>query len=116
MTARSVTGSRPTIVAEWLVPSLKVTRSEPPSAAPATTWLLVRIRPSLSMITPVPSPPPPLAEVSTMDTTLGRTAAATCSTDPSAALVSELPFDAARSESTLLEEVGRRHRRPGWLR
>src|SRR5829696_5528903 len=58
------------------------------------------------MITPVPSPPPD-DDVSTMDTTLGSTAAATCSTDPSAADVSELPsLDAVRSESTPVAETG----------
>ena len=47
MTARSVTGSRPTISAAADEPSLNVTRTEPPFAAAATTWLLVRISPSV---------------------------------------------------------------------
>ena len=43
-TARSVIGSRPTMVASYVVPTLVTTCIWPPLAAAATTWLLVRIR------------------------------------------------------------------------
>ena len=62
MTARSVTASRPRISAFALLPSLNATVIDPPSsAADSTTWLLVRIWPSLLMMMPVPDPawPPP---------------------------------------------------------
>ncbi len=42
-TARSVSTSRPTIVAGTEVPSENVTSTFPPSAAIAITWLLVRM-------------------------------------------------------------------------
>src|SRR4051812_1036091 len=42
-TARSDAGSVPTTRPATLLPSLNVTRREPPSAAAATTWLLVRM-------------------------------------------------------------------------
>ena len=87
ITARSVTGSRPTMVAEAVLPSLSVTEMlPPPSAASATTWLLVRISPSDESTMPVPSPPP-WAVLTSIETTLGSTAAATASTEPSAAVV-----------------------------
>ena len=77
MTARSVDVSRPTIVAFAVLPSLNVTLMlPPPDAAEEITWLLVRIAPSDVMITPDPSSVPPLA-VTSIDTTLGFTAAAT---------------------------------------
>ena len=76
MTARSVDASRPTIVAFAVSPLLKVTVMLPPDAAAEMTWLLVRIVPSDVMITPDPSSLPPLA-VTSIDTTLGCTAAAT---------------------------------------
>ena len=85
ITARSVTGSRPTMLAVAVLPSLSVTEMlPPPEAASATTWLLVRIRPSDESTMPVPSPPP-WAVVTSIETTLGSTAAATASTEPSAA-------------------------------
>src|SRR3954447_342453 len=55
-TARSVTGSVPTILALAVVPSLKLTEMEPPSPATAATWLLVRIVPSAVRTTPEPEP------------------------------------------------------------
>ena len=90
MTARSVTGSVPTTVASADVPSLKVTEMLPSAdEASPTTWLLVRISPSDDSTMPVPSPPP-CAVRTWIDTTLGSTAAATASTEPSAAGVSLL--------------------------
>ena len=56
-----------------VVPSLNVTCSWPPLAAPATTWLLVRIRPSALIMTPEPSPAWPLP-LTSIETTLGSTA------------------------------------------
>ena len=58
ITARSVSGSRPTMVAFAVVPSLKLTASSPPSAAISTTWLLVRIWPSSVKMMPEPEPLP----------------------------------------------------------
>ena len=79
ITATSAPGSRPTMVAGALRPSWNVTVMEPPSAASATTWLLVMITPSLvrTMPDPVPEPAWP---VKAMETTLGSTAAETAST------------------------------------
>ena len=82
MTARSELGSRPMISASTVLPSWVVTCREPPAAAPATTWLLVRISPSELRMMPEPSPPLPSVDRSTIDTTLGSTLAATASTDP----------------------------------
>ena len=82
MTARSELGSSPTISAGAEVPSWKVTLSDPPSAAPSTTWLFVRIRPDSSMTTPDPDPPP-WDPVNWIETTLGSTSAATRATLPS---------------------------------
>ena len=77
-TARSVTGSRPTIVASYVVPVEVTTEIEPPSAAAATTWLLVSTLPSAESTMPLPSsdswPPETLIR-----TTLGVTAEATAS-------------------------------------
>jgi hypothetical protein len=56
MTARSVFGSVPMISALVLVPSLKATVMVPSSPATSTTWLLVRMSPSLLMMMPVPEP------------------------------------------------------------
>ena len=53
ITARSVAGSAPTSRAGQLLPSVKVTVI---SAAPSTTWALVRMNPSGAMITPEPAP------------------------------------------------------------
>ncbi len=86
MTAVSVSGSRPRILALPVVPSLKTTMIEPSSssAATSTTWLLVRMSPSLLMMMPEPLPPtsPPETLIWTTD---GRTRAATCSTAPAGA-------------------------------
>ena len=97
MTARSVTGSRPTMLAVWVEPSLRVAVIEPaPSAASATTWLLVRTSPSEDSTMPLPSPPPCWV-LTSMETTLGSTAAATCSTEPFGALLAgpETPVPAS---------------------
>ncbi len=88
ITAISEDGSRPTIVAGADVPSCKVTVSFPaptPAPAPAagaTTWLLVRIKPSADNTTPEPSSLC-LPVITWICTTLGSTLAATCCTDPS---------------------------------
>ena len=58
ITAMSVSGSVPTTLAFFVVPSLKLTESEEPSPAPATTWLLVRTSPSLLSTMPEPVPDP----------------------------------------------------------
>ena len=77
MTARSEPGSRPTIVADAFLPSLKLTVMVPaPSAADSITWLFVTMVPSERRTTPEPSPPPWAVETS-IATTLGWTAAAT---------------------------------------
>ena len=81
MTAMSVMGSRPTIVALELLPSWKVTVSLPPLATSATTWLFVRMCPSVSRRMPDPSPAlEPLD--SRIETTLGSTSDATAATVP----------------------------------
>ncbi len=54
-TARSVAGSVPTMVAVALLPSLNFTWTLASCPTPATTWLLVRIRPSADSTTPEPS-------------------------------------------------------------
>jgi len=79
MTARSETGSVPTIVADACEPSWNSTVS---SCASETTWLLVTMSPSSLMMNPLP-PPSAVA----MDTTLGRAFAATLVTSPEAAEV-----------------------------
>src|SRR5664280_1591563 len=75
MTARSVDGSVPTTVAAYIRLSARVTVSWEPAPAPVTTWLLVRMWPFVSKMTPEPWP---LAEllVTEMATTLGETAPA----------------------------------------
>ena len=78
----SVTGSVPTTVAFFVVPSLKFTEIDPSSPTPATTWLLVRISPSLLSTMPEPDPEPDWPETLTL-TTEGSTAFATFSTVPS---------------------------------
>src|SRR5690349_5105622 len=94
MTARSVTGSVPTIVALAVLPSLKLTDILPPLAATAATWLLVRISPLLLKMMPEPEPEPcwPSTLIFTTD---GKTALATPSTEPfDAAALPEPPvFD-----------------------
>ncbi len=81
ITATSVSGSVPTTLAFFVVPSLKLTEIDP-SPAPATTWLLVRISPSLLSTMPEPEPDPCSLETLTL-TTDGSTAFATFSTVPS---------------------------------
>src|SRR6478736_273077 len=78
-TARSVTGSRPTIVPSYDVPSCSTTLIAPPPAAAATTWLFVRISPFADRTTPLPSSAP-LLPWTCSRTTLGVTAFATRST------------------------------------
>ena len=66
---------------------------DPPSAAWATTWLLVRIWPSELMTMPEPLPAP-ASDSKLIETTLGRTAAAACESGSGALSVS--PADPAR--------------------
>ena len=84
ITAMSVAGSVPTMVAGALVPSSNRTWIWPPASASPTTWLLVMIMPSWVSTTPEPSPRPDCARTS-IDTTLGNTLSATASTVPSGA-------------------------------
>ena len=84
ITARSVTGSVPTMVASAVVPSSKLTESSPPSAATSTTWLLVRISPSSLRTTPEPDPDP-AAPATLILTTDGSTVWATPSTESAGA-------------------------------
>ena len=84
-TAISLLGSVPTTV-NWAVrPSENVTVVSGPPFAAATTWLLVRIRPSEDRMIPEPSSDARPISVSSF-TTLGTTLAATCSTDPAGRL------------------------------
>jgi hypothetical protein len=82
ITAMSVSGSVPTTAAFLVVPSLKLTEIEPSLPTPDTTWLLVRISPSLLSTMPEPEPEPDWPVTLTL-TTEGRTALATFSTVPS---------------------------------
>ena len=75
-TARSVCGSRPVIVAGALCPSENWTSTDPPLAATAMTWLLVRMYPLDRMTSPDPVPLPPLPRAE-MVTTEGMTLFAT---------------------------------------
>ena len=84
ISAVSVSGSVPRIVASAWLPSLNETVSEPPSPASSTTWLLVRIRPSELRMMPEPEPEPWLP-ITSIFTTEGSTLAATAWTLPSAA-------------------------------
>lgn len=75
----------------YFLPSEKVAVSLPPSAAGATTWLLVRMWPCLSKTKPVPVPLSELP-VASMVTTLGRAFLAIAATEVEARLRSlELP-------------------------
>ncbi len=78
----------PTISAGADVPSEKLTEIRPPSAATSTTWLLVRISPSSLKMIPEPDPEA-WAPLTLIFTTEGSTELATCSTEPSAAGMSE---------------------------
>ncbi|CAM5227777.1 hypothetical protein SBADM41S_03049 [Streptomyces badius] len=64
------------------MPSENVADSSPDSAAEATTWLLVRMWPSLSYTKPVPVPPSPSPPCASIVTTLGSAFAATPATVP----------------------------------
>src|SRR3954468_16941849 len=75
MTARSSSWSVPTMRAAAVDPSLNTTDTVPPSAALATTWLLVRTYPSDRSTTPDPVSDPPLPRT-LIDTTEGSTLAA----------------------------------------
>ena len=66
--ARSVSGSSPTTRAVRVRPSAVVTATR---AAPPTTWLLVRIRPSGETITPEPEPAAAVASAHVEATTAG---------------------------------------------
>lgn len=77
-------GSAPTMVAGTELPSEKYTVSCAPAPPPATTWLLVRIRPSEDRITPEPSPCA-VRPTTSMRTTLGTTFCATACTEPAGA-------------------------------
>ncbi len=79
-TAMSYPWALPTTCASYFLPSEKVAVSLPPCAALATTWLLVRMWPSLSKTKPVPVPssPPPEERIVT---TLGSALAAIPATD-----------------------------------
>ena len=79
ITARSVVASAPRTVAVYVRPSARTTEIVAPAPAPVTTWLLVRIRPEVSRITPEPSSPVPSAATTRTETTLGSTAAAAAS-------------------------------------
>src|SRR6476469_9399019 len=81
ITARSSVAVVPTKLAVAVVPSLNRTSR---SVAPATTWLLVRMRPSAVRITPEPSPLLWL-ELASTDTVDGSTLAATSCTEPAGA-------------------------------
>ena len=82
ITAVSVSGSVPTMVALAWVPSLNDTSSSPESPATSTTWLLVRIWPSEVRMIPEPEPWPS-APATSIFTTDGSTVWATCSIEPS---------------------------------
>jgi hypothetical protein len=72
-------------LAALLVPSEKKTLTVPPSAAGATTWLLVRMCPSVRITTPEPVPcdvRPPDEPTTCNVTTLGLMMAAAASTVP----------------------------------
>src|SRR3954452_20023279 len=84
ITPMSVTGSVPTTLARAVLPSLKFTVIVPPSPARETTWLLVRIVPSVRRMMPDPEPDPDWPETLIL-TTEGSTEAATFSTEPDGA-------------------------------
>ncbi len=58
MTARSVSGSRPTRVACAASPLSNTTSRAPPPSAGAITWLFVTMYPSDRITSPEPTPPP----------------------------------------------------------
>ena len=84
ITAVSVSGSVPRILAFADDPSLNDTEMLPELPAIATTWLLVRISPSELRMMPDPEPASwgPATSIFTTD---GSTCSATCSTEPLAA-------------------------------
>ena len=105
ITARSVSGSVPTMVAETVRPSLRFTEIFPPLPAPATTWLLVTISPSWLITMPEPVAAP--CDVATpIFTTLGSTFAAAAWTEPSGAETGAAwpPFSGAVTDGEALEE------------
>ena len=83
ITARSVSGSVPTMVAFLVVPSLKLTEIWPPWPATEATWLLVRISPSELITMPDPEPCS-WAFCTLILTTEGSTDLATASTESAA--------------------------------
>ena len=76
-TARSVSGSRPTIVAGTVTESSNWTSTSPSGAATEITWSFVMMWPSVRMIAPEPVPPPLLAPRAKIVTTDGRVRSAT---------------------------------------
>ena len=103
ITARSVVGSVPTIVASKMRPSVSVTCTSP--LASATTWLLVTMLPSSSMMTPEPCEPLPSPVLTSMATTDCWTALATASqfgfseVEPATGTVSLLDWPIEASEA-----------------
>ena len=81
ITATSVVGSRPMILAGVDLPFWKSTSIWPPPIAEAITWLLVMISPSEETMKPEPSPSWVL-----ISTTVGSTLLATSVTEPGVAL------------------------------
>src|SRR5450756_2624329 len=110
MIARSVAGSRPTMLASAVLPlaNLTVIPPAPAEAAASTTWLLVRMVPSERRMTPDPSSPP-LDVVTVTETTLGWTAAATCASGSAGAL--DVPGRHGRPSGTAAEGNGDQGRR-----
>src|SRR6478735_1142791 len=85
-TARSYDASRPTMVAGSWEPSENSTRMLPVAAAEDTTWLLVRMKPSLLITKPDPVPWPS-APLTLSVTTDGRALAAMPAIEPWGRLV-----------------------------
>src|SRR3954447_14895946 len=103
MTARSVSGSVPLMVALTVRPSFSITVIVAPCPAPATTWLFVTIRPSLLITMPDPVAAP--WDVATaIFTTLGSTLAAALCTEPSGAAAGAawLPFSGAVTDGVFV--------------
>src|SRR3954447_11546824 len=106
MTARSVSGSVPLTVAGTVRPSFSITLIVAPCPAPATTWLLVTIRPSLLITMPDPVAAP-CWDATAIFTTLGSTLAAALCTEPSGAAAGAawLPFSGAVTDGVALESL-----------
>src|SRR5690349_16662032 len=119
MTARSVRGSRPTMTASAVVPSLSNTWIDPRVAADAITWLLVRMSPLALMNSPEPVPPPdPLrtAMVTTDGNTLCATVVAEHASEelaPPASVAATItpPITPPTTSATAAATAGHTHRR-----